>query len=87
MLAAGETMKEVVINHPAAFVKFNKGFQAFQAILLEPRNTQPEVIVMYGGTGVGKSKMAREITDQPYIWYPHYGQWRDLMTKYSHNLC
>lgn len=71
MISAGEPMKELAASHRAAYVKFHKGFHALQAILLEPRNTQPDIVVLVRKTGTGKSKQAREIlADNPYVWGP-----------------
>lgn len=79
MIADGCTLKEVAKADKPTFVKYHKGFKALQSVLIEPRNCQPEVIVLYGKTGVGKSKQAREIfKDEPYyVWTPQRGKWFD----------
>jgi hypothetical protein len=66
---------------PLGYMKFNKHINALRAALIEPRTTQPKVLVFYGPTGTGKSHMARELVgkkEEPfYIWTPARKQWFD----------
>lgn len=78
MIMEGKRMIEVATAQPSTYVKFHKGFHALQSILLEPRNEVPHVTVIYGPTGVGKSRAARElVSDDYYCWGPEQGQWFD----------
>jgi len=77
MIVEGAKMKEVALANPPVYVKFHKGLHAFKSIILDPRNEAPTVTVLYGKTGTGKSKTAREITTDPYVWGPEQGHWFD----------
>lgn len=77
MITSGSTLKDVAKAHPSTFVKYHKGLQALKCVLVEPRAEVPTVTVLYGETGVGKSKLAREITTSPYVWGPEQEKWFD----------
>ncbi len=78
MIKEGKRMREVAEEHPELFVKFHKGLIALQSILIQPRDEVPTVTVLYGGTGTGKSKQAREMLEDPrYVWHPQQAQWFD----------
>ena len=78
MIKQGVPMKEVAAEHPEVFVKYHKGLIALQCILIQPRDEVPDVTVYYGGTGVGKSRIAREQLPTPrYVWHPQQSQWFD----------
>ncbi len=77
MIKEGVPMREVAIEHPEVFVRFHKGLIALQSILIQPRNEVPDVTVLYGSTGTGKSREAREILEKPYVWHPQQSQWFD----------
>lgn len=86
MISERKTMREVAIANPEVFVKYHKGLIAFQNILIEPRNEPPQVTVLYGTTGMGKSRRARVLCNgEPYhVWEPHHGQWFDGYTGQKH---
>jgi len=77
MIDEGSSMREVAMSNPIVYVKYNRGLEKYKAIIIEPRNTQPEVIVLYGLTGSGKSRQARQLLTDPYIWGPEQGKWFD----------
>lgn len=78
MIKEGKRLRDVAVEHPEVFVKYHKGLIALQSILIQPRDAVPEVTVLYGSTGTGKSKEAREILgDTKYVWHPQQAQWFD----------
>ena len=77
MIIEGKKMKEVALARPSTYVKFHKGLHAFKSIILEPRNEVPHVTVLYGKTGVGKSRTARELLTDYYTWGPEQDKWFD----------
>lgn len=77
MIINGSKMRDVALASPSVYVKFHRGLHAFKAITLLPRNTQPTITVLYGKTGTGKSKLAREMVEDPYVWGPEQGHWFD----------
>ncbi len=76
-IVGGARMRTVARSHPEAYVKFHKGLRSLQATLIEPRDEVPTVTVLYGDTGVGKSRHARELTDDRYVWGPEQDKWFD----------
>jgi len=78
MIKEGKRLRDVAVDHPEVFVKYHKGLIALQSILIQPRDAVPEVTVLYGSTGTGKSKEARELLgDTKYVWHPQQSQWFD----------
>lgn len=79
MIEEGCSMKSVARADKPTFVKYHKGFKALQSILIEPRNEVPKVTVLWGETGVGKSRQAREMfpDNDYYVWTPQRGKWFD----------
>ena len=76
------TLKDIALEYPTTFVKFHKGFTALRYHMMEPRNlpAMPDVIVLHGPTGTGKSFNARHThwPDTPhYVWGPAQGKWMD----------
>lgn len=77
MIKEGKRMREVAQAEPSTYVKFHKGLHALKSVLLEPRNEVPHVTVLYGLTGVGKSRQARELLTDYYTWGPEQNHWFD----------
>lgn len=77
MITNGEKMRTVAKELPVQYVKYHKGLHALKNILIEPRSEVPKVTVLYGKTGTGKSKSARELTVDPYVWGPEQMHWFD----------
>lgn len=78
MIDEGCNMREVATLNPVVYVKYNRGLEKYKAIMLDPRTEAPEVTVLYGPTGSGKSKTARGLLlEDPYIWGPEQEKWFD----------
>lgn len=77
-----KTIREIALQHPAQFVKYHKGLRELRSMVLEPRklDKMPEVIVLWGGTGTGKTRDAYIKywpEERHYLWKPSNGQWWD----------
>lgn len=59
MLLAGESMRDVAIANPGVYVKYHKGLHQFQEIIELPRIGKPEVMLLFGSSGKGKSNYAK----------------------------
>jgi len=73
----GTSLRKVAMGHPIQFIKYHSGITKLKALSIEPRNWVTEVTVLYGETGCGKSKMARELLKDYWVWTPQRGQWFD----------
>lgn len=77
MIDEGASMREVATLNPVVYVKYNRGLEKYKALMIEPRNKPPEVTVLYGPTGSGKSRLARQLLPSAYVWGPEQGKWFD----------
>lgn len=62
-------MADVLDQHPGAFVRYHKGFQAVASLLGKRRSaeTPPEIKIYWGDSGTGKTKKAVEENPGAYI--------------------
>ena len=77
-----KTIREVAIEHPSQYVKYHKGLRDLRSLVLQPRSLDhpPEVIVLWGPTGTGKTRDAyiKYWPNEPhYVWKPSNGNWWD----------
>lgn len=77
MLEEGCSMKQTARENPVVYVKYHRGLEKYKALLVEPRTQPPNVQVFYGPTGSGKSRSARELLPNAYVWGPEQGKWFD----------
>lgn len=82
LIAEGGSLEEVAEQYPVQFIKYNQGLLRLRQTLLKPRklDAMPEVIVLHGPTGTGKTRDAylKYWPDVPhYLWKPSNGNWWD----------
>lgn len=77
MIKEGCGMREVALTHTEVFVKYHSGLGKLKNLLIEPRNWITKVTVLYGKTGTGKSRLARELVNDYWVWTPQRGSWFD----------
>lgn len=54
----GASLEEVAEEHPATFVRYARGLTALKGRLTKDRSEMPEVVWLWGSTGVGKTREA-----------------------------
>ena len=74
---AGKRQREIIEEFPVAYIKFHKGIDAMRRSLTLPRSseTPKEVIVYYGGTGLGKTRKAVSEYPEAHLQGPGMDQW------------
>jgi hypothetical protein len=71
------SLKQIANANPVEFIKFHAGITKLKMLNIEPRNWITEVTVLWGPTGCGKSKKAREMLDEYWVWTPARDKWFD----------
>jgi hypothetical protein len=62
--------RAVALAHPEALVKYHRGLSFLANELVEDRDEVPEITVLIGSTGTGKSRRARELCPEAWVWNP-----------------
>lgn len=70
----GKKIQEMDEKHPGAMLKYDKNYIRMQQRHIKQRKFKTEVIVIYGPTGAGKSKIINDLAPEAY-WQE--GQWWD----------
>lgn len=55
-IVEGASMRTVAEANPAEYIRYFKGMQALQAVTLKPRSNPPEVTIIWGPPGCGKTR-------------------------------
>lgn len=74
-LDAGASLAEVADEHFGSFVRYEKSIRSYKRLKASPRDFVPEVYVLWGDTGTGKTRKAYESAEKPYF-HPG-GSWFD----------
>lgn len=69
--------RALALAHPEALVKYHRGLNFLANELVEDRDEVPEITVFIGSTGTGKSRRARELCPEAWIWNPAKDSWFD----------
>lgn len=74
---SGASLTQIADQHFGAFVRYERSIRSYKRLKLSPRDWQPEVIVLWGDTGTGKTRRAYESSDSPYFhpggpWFDGY---------------
>jgi len=79
MARGGSSIREIANEYPGQFIRYGRGIRDLMGVMVEPRNTPPNVVVYWGETGTGKSRKAREDFQGKdyYVWTPQRGKWFD----------
>lgn len=75
-IKSGGNTLDVINKHPGSFIKFSNGISKMMMQLQPKRDAPPEVTVIWGASGVGKSRRVAE-TEPSLYWVNHSGRWWD----------
>lgn len=59
----GKDELEIANTHFKAWTKYHNSFSKYRALITPPRNSKTRVEVLWGGTGLGKSRYAKDMAD------------------------
>ena len=84
MIKEGSSMRAIAEEHPVQFIKFHRGFEALRSHLETPREWMTELYIYTGPTRTGKSKLAHDLTTDPYVksdgdWWDGYDRHDDVI--------
>lgn len=82
MIMQGERLDTVFREHPEIFVRYGRGLTNARMFMLGPRKlaADPEVIVLWGATGTGKTRDAYHRfwpDEKAFVYRPNNGNWWD----------
>lgn len=63
-LKEGSSMKDLAIANPEVFVRYHRGLQTFNALLMKEREHMTKLEVFWGPTGSGKSTGVRRLLSE-----------------------
>lgn len=66
MLDRGASLREVALAYPVPYVKYHNGFKSYRLETAQDRSGQPNIIILWGPTGCGKSKLVYDTFPQAY---------------------
>lgn len=75
-LDEGVSLRLVASNSFAPYIKYARGIQSYRRLMSSPRNFKSQVTVLYGETGVGKSKLMQTFCPLAY-WKTTGDKWWD----------
>lgn len=91
LIQTGVSMQTVASKFPCQYIRYSRGLQALQSVLLEPRSWLTKCIWLWGKTGTGKSLTAQLLagtrscffkSDMTWWWCGYSGQevviWNDF---------
>jgi len=76
-LLAGHALEEIAQNHFGAFIRYQRGINAFRTIFAPKRDWQVEVHVFWGKTGTGKTRRVYQESEGKSLYSHPGGPWFD----------
>lgn len=75
-LSDGKSLEELSTDYPVSFIKHGPNIRSWALTQRGTRKTAPKIVILYGGTGVGKSATAaKEWPEAYWVPWPAKGGW------------
>lgn len=74
--ASGTKKRDLFDANPATYVRYHKAFEHIRDLFVEHRETMPDIIWIYGKSGVGKSTKASQMVGDD-VYYHNGTKWWD----------
>jgi len=76
-IRGGASIKDVADNHFGTYCRYKKAFEGYVAMCSVPRSEPPDVRVLWGETGCGKTRDAYAGLEETEVYSHPGGQWFD----------
>lgn len=73
----GLSMRSIAEEHPDAVLRYGTGILRLKSYFAPPRSGPPEIWVLWGPTGVGKTRRVWEFADVDQLWVHPGDRWFD----------
>lgn len=77
----GTDLREIALEHPTTFIKYNRGIREMRNTLLRDRTEKPTVVWLWGKTGVGKTRTPHDIHGAKEVYIKDSTQWWNEYTQ------
>jgi len=82
MAVKGKSNRDIAMSFPSSYIRFNRGVEKVKAFYLPERDTSPQVVLLIGPPGTGKTFAVHEAADDLYRAPPGSGiEWFDGMDQ------
>ncbi len=68
MIKEGATLKRVADEHPDAIIRYSRGIRELRQMMVAPRSTAPDVRLLLGPPGCGKTRTVFECVQPEDLW-------------------
>nr|AOV86253.1 putative rep protein [uncultured virus] len=76
-IKVGKRMRDIAQEHPIAYVRYHKGFQALRSALEPPKAQERRCALFYGATATGKTRMVFDNLPDVYTVFDTKTPWFD----------
>lgn len=74
-LDSGESVRAIAQDHFSDYLRYAKGFNDYRKLVQQRRSTDPIVIILWGPTGIGKSRYASSVAPRTHAYWKDPGEW------------
>lgn len=84
MAVKGKSERDIAMSFPSSYLRYNKGVKAIKAFYPPSREVEPQVVLLYGKPGTGKTRSVFDCSEDLYRLPPGSGMsWFDGMDQHD----